>query len=143
MGAPFQDASDAQSELMFGIKVQTLLNALRAAVPRLIAQGRGAVANVGAYGAYVGMREMNAHRAAKSRLVRLAEDLAGEVRHGGVNVNGMLQTMIDTPPNRGAMRDADPNSRVAPHDLANVICLLGSDAAETAHGALVPESRPC
>jgi NAD(P)-dependent dehydrogenase (short-subunit alcohol dehydrogenase family) len=49
-----------------------------------------------------------------------------------------LPTIIDTPENRAAMRDADPGRWVAPADLANVIAFLASDAARAIHGAALP-----
>ena len=70
--------------------------------------------------------------------MRLTESLANEVRDQGVNVNAVLPTVIDTPANRAGMPDADPSAWVAPEDLANVICFLGSSAAHAVHGALVP-----
>ena len=143
MGAPVWDASDEQWELMFRVNVATLRNALRAAVPRLLSQGRGSIVNVGAYGALSGKPEMSAYCAAKSTVMRLTESLADEVRHQGVNVNAVLPTMIDTPANRAAMPDADPADWVSPNDLANVICFLGSDAAAAVHGALVPVRGLC
>jgi hypothetical protein len=36
------------------------------------------------------------------------------------------------------MPDADPANWVAPGDLANVICFLGSEGARAIHGALLP-----
>ena len=71
-------------------------------------------------------------------MLRLTESLSAEVRDRGVNVNAVLPSIIDTPANRAAMPDADPSRWVAPADLANVICFLGSDAARAIHGALVP-----
>jgi NAD(P)-dependent dehydrogenase (short-subunit alcohol dehydrogenase family) len=143
MGAPVWDASDEQWELMFRVNVTTLRNALRAAVPRLLAQGHGSIVNVGAYGALSGKPGMSAYCAAKSAVMRLTESLADEVRHRGVNVNAVLPTMIDTPANRAAMPDADPAQWVSPTELANVICFLGSDAAAAVHGALVPVRGLC
>jgi NAD(P)-dependent dehydrogenase (short-subunit alcohol dehydrogenase family) len=50
----------------------------------------------------------------------------------------VLPSILDTPANRAAMPDADPAKWVAPADLANIMCFLGSDAARAIHGALIP-----
>jgi NAD(P)-dependent dehydrogenase (short-subunit alcohol dehydrogenase family) len=52
----------------------------------------------------------------------------------------VLPTIIDTPENRAAMPGADPRRWVAPHDLAEVIAFLASDAARAIHGAALPVS---
>ena len=137
MGAAAADESDEQWDLMFKLNVATLRNAVKAAVPHLLASS-GAIVNVGAYGAREGQALMSAYVASKSVVMRLTESLANELREQGVNVNAVLPTVIDTPPNRNAMPDADPADWVAPTDLANVICFLASDAARAVHGALVP-----
>jgi len=138
MGTSTADESDEQWDLMFKLNVTTLRNAIKAAVPHLLAGGGGAIVNVGAYGAREGQALMSAYVASKSVVMRLTESLANELRGQGVNVNAVLPTVIDTPPNRSAMPDADPSEWVAPADLANVICFLASDAARAVHGALVP-----
>jgi NAD(P)-dependent dehydrogenase (short-subunit alcohol dehydrogenase family) len=138
MGASAWDPDDGQWEAMFRINVTTLRNAMKAAVPHLVRRGAGSVVNVGAYGAREGQGMMSAYCAAKSTVMRLTESLAEELREQGVNVNAVLPTIIDTPPNRAAMPDADPGRWVAPEDLASVICFLGSEAARAVHGALLP-----
>ena len=138
MGADTWASEDDDWERMFAINVDTLRTVLKVAVPRLLALGRGNIVNVGAYGAREGLAQLSAYCAAKSVVMRLTESLANEIRDRGVNVNAVLPTVIDTPANREAMPDADPSQWVAPDDLANVICFLGSRDARAVHGALVP-----
>lgn len=138
MGPPAYDLQDEGWDNMFRINVTTLRNTVAAVVPKMLAQGRGAIVNVGAYGALQGLPQLSAYCAAKSTVMRLTESLAGELREKGINVNAVLPTVIDTPPNRKAMPDADPALWVAPADLANAICFLASDSARAIHGALLP-----
>lgn len=138
MGATTWDESDEQWDLMFKLNVLTLRNAVKAAVPCLLDNGGGSIVNVGAYGAREGQGLMSAYGASKSVVMRLTESLANELREQGVNVNAVLPTVIDTPPNRADMPDADPANWVSPQDLASVICFLASDGARAVHGALLP-----
>lgn len=131
-------SDDEDWDKMFMINVTTLRTVLAAAVPKLLGKGRGSIVNIGAYGAREGQAQMSAYTASKSTVMRLTESLANELRGQGINVNAVLPTVIDTPTNREGMPDADPAEWVAPTDLANVICFLGSDAARAVHGALVP-----
>lgn len=138
MGAQAWDAGDEQWDAMFRLNVTTLRNAVKASVPLLLKRGGGSIVNVGAYGAREGQGLMSAYCASKSVVMRLTESLAEELKGQGVNVNAVLPTIIDTPPNRDAMPDEDPAAWVSPQDLASVMCFLGSDAARAVHGALLP-----
>lgn len=138
MGADTWTPEDDDWDRMFAINVETLRTVLKVAVPRLLTLGHGNIVNVGAYGAREGLAQLSAYCAAKSVVMRLTESLANEIRDRGVNVNAVLPTVIDTPANREAMPDVDPSQWVAPDDLANVICFLGSRDASAVHGALVP-----
>jgi NAD(P)-dependent dehydrogenase (short-subunit alcohol dehydrogenase family) len=135
--AAFDPASD-QWEAMFKINVETMRNATMAAVPLLLARGGGAIVNIGALGALSGQAAMSAYCCAKSSVMKLTESLSDELRHKGINVNAVLPSIIDTPPNREGMPDADFSQWVAPEQLATVICFLASPAASAVHGALVP-----
>jgi len=138
MGAPTWEVAESEWEQMFAINVSTMQNAVRAAVPGMIAQGRGSIVNVGALGALKGQGLMSSYCAAKSVVMRLTESLSAELKRHGVNVNAVLPSMIDTPRNRADMPDADPSLWVSPRELGSVICFLGSDAARAIHGALLP-----
>ncbi len=138
MGDEAADPESDQWDKMFKINVDTLRNATMAAVPRLLEQDRGAIVNIGALGALSGQATMSAYCCAKSSVMKLTESLSEELRHKGINVNAVLPSIIDTPPNRAGMPDADFSHWVAPGQLAEVICFLGSPAASAVHGALVP-----
>jgi NAD(P)-dependent dehydrogenase (short-subunit alcohol dehydrogenase family) len=138
MGEPVHATSASTLDFLLDLNVRTLINMSHAAVPRMLAEGRGKVVNVGAFSAQKGAAMMGAYVAAKSAVIRLTESMAAELREQGVNVNCVLPTIIDTPENRASMPDADPARWVAPADLANVIAFLASDSARAIHGAAVP-----
>lgn len=138
MGEQASAASSEQWDCMFRINVDTMRNATIAAVPSILEQGGGAIVNIGALGALSGQAAMSAYCCAKSSVMKLTESLSEELRHQGINVNAVLPSIIDTPPNRKEMPDANFSDWVSPHQLADVICFLASDAASAIHGALVP-----
>ena len=138
MGEPVHATTDTTWKFLLDINAGTLLHAVRAVVPRMLAQGGGRIVNVGAYAAQRGAAQMGAYIAAKSAVIRLTETLAAELRDKKINVNCVLPTIIDTPENRAAMPDTDPGRWVAPADLASVILFLASDSARAIHGAALP-----
>jgi NAD(P)-dependent dehydrogenase (short-subunit alcohol dehydrogenase family) len=140
MGEPVHLAPDSTWNFLFDLNVRTLLNTVRAVVPRMIDGGGGKVINIGAFAAQRGAAQMSAYIATKSAVIRITESMAAELREKNINVNCVLPTIIDTPENRKSMPDADPKRWVAPADLANVIAFLASDEARAIHGAAVPVS---
>lgn len=138
MGPPVSETSDADFTFLMDINARTLLHAVRAVVPRMLAGGGGKIVNVGAFAAQKGVANMGAYVAAKSAVIRLTEAMAAELREKNINVNCVLPTVIDTPENRKAMPNADPKRWVAPGDLASVIVFLASSAARAIHGAALP-----
>lgn len=138
MGDNAFDPSSEQWDWMFRINVDTMRNATMAAVPLLLAGNGGAIVNIGALGALSGQAAMSAYCCAKSSVMKLTESLSEELRHKGVNVNAVLPSIIDTPPNRNGMPDADFSQWVSPAQLSDVILFLASPAASAIHGALVP-----
>lgn len=138
MGPAVHETQASEWEAMFAMNVVTARNMCAAVVPILLTTGRGTIVNVGAMSAREGQGNMGAYCVAKSAVMRMTESLSKELRQLGINVNAVLPSIIDTPTNRGDMPDADFAKWVAPDDLAEVICFLGSDAACAIHGALVP-----
>ena len=138
MGDAVHATSDSTWDFLHDMNVRTLRNTSRAVVPQMLRQGGGKIVNVGAYSAQRGLAHMGAYTAAKSEVLRLTEAMAAELRAKNINVNCVLPSILDTPQNRADMPDADPARWVSPHDLAQVIAFLASDAARAIHGAAVP-----
>ena len=124
---------------MYELNVLTALNATKSAIPHLIASAAGRVVNVGAMGALQAGSGMAPYAASKAGVHRLTEALAAEWK-GKITVNAVLPSTIDTPANRASMPKADFAKWVTPHELADVMLFLASDAASAVTGALLPVS---
>src|SRR6202051_2722795 len=124
---------------MYALNVLTALNASRAAIPHLAASPSARIVNVGAMGALQAGAGMGPYAASKAAVHRLTEALAAECK-GKITVNAVLPSTIDTAANRASMPNADFEKWVTPHELAEVILFLASDAAGAVTGALLPVS---
>lgn len=132
------DGDPATWERLYRLNVLTALHASRAALPHLKASGAGRIVNVGANGAVRAAAGMGAYAASKAGVHRLTEGLAEELKGGGVTVNAVLPSILDTAANRADMPDADFAAWVQPADLAAVMLFLASPAAGAVTGALIP-----
>lgn len=122
---------------MHALNVLTALNTSHAALRHLAASKAGRIVNIGAIGALQAGSGMGPYAASKAGVHRLTEALANEWK-GKVTVNAVLPSIIDTQANRADMPKADFSKWVTPHELAEVILFLVSDAASGITGALIP-----
>ncbi len=138
MGEPVHATSEATWNFMLDLNARSLLHAVHAVVPHMLAGGGGKIVNVGAFSAQRGAAQMGAvhrleergdppdrddgRRAARAehqRQLRAADDH----RHAAE-------------PRLDAQRR--PGEVGRPEDLAKVIAFLASDAARAVHGAALP-----
>ena len=138
MGPAVHETTDQFWSHLMDLNAGSVLNIARAVVPDMLAAGFGKIVNIGAMGGVVGKGHMGAYSASKSVVIRLTESMSAELRERGINVNCVLPSIIDTPPNRADMPDADHSKWVTPAALADVILFLASDKARAIHGAAVP-----
>jgi NAD(P)-dependent dehydrogenase (short-subunit alcohol dehydrogenase family) len=136
--APLAEATPAMWEQMFRVNLMTTANIYSAAIEPMRAARRGSLAAIGAAAALKAPAGFAAYAAAKSGVLRLTESLSEELKAAGVRVNAVLPGTIDTPQNRAAMPDADPDLWVRPSQVAEAIAFLLSDAASGISGALLP-----
>lgn len=130
------DGDSAVWDMMYAINLKTTVNATRAALPHLIA-ARGAIVNVGAFGAVKAGAGFGPYAASKAGVHKLTESLAEELK-GKVRVNAVLPSILDTAQNRKDMPNADPSKWVQPDDLAKIMLFLASEDARAITGALTP-----
>jgi len=138
MGDSVADTSDETWDFMFNLNTRTVLNMVRAVVPRMAERKSGKIINIGARAGLRGGASMAAYAASKSVVIRLTESLADELKEAGINVNCILPSIIDTERNRADMPNANFDQWVAPIALAKVVRFLASEAADPIHGAAIP-----
>lgn len=138
MGEAVHQTTAGNWDFLFDLNARSLVNVAAAVVPRMLAQRSGRIVTVGAAAALRGAGHMGAYSASKSALMRLTEAMSAELRDQGINVNCVLPSTLDTPPNRAAMPDVDSSRWVTPQALADVITFLASGAARAIHGAMIP-----
>jgi len=108
------------------------------ALPRLAAQGGGALVHTSSRVATGTGANGFAYSVGKLGVVRLTEAAAAEGRAQGVRVNCIMPSIIDTPVNRAAMPDADHDRWPKPAELAAVLAFLVSADATLISGAAIP-----
>lgn len=138
MGPKVHETSGADWQKMQDMNVGTLLPLLSSIAAKMSEAGQGKIVTVGAYAALKGNAGMGAYVAAKSAVMRITESSAAELKGCGINVNGVLPTVLDTPENRAAMPNADPQNWVSLERLADVIAFLASSGSDDMYGALLP-----
>jgi NAD(P)-dependent dehydrogenase (short-subunit alcohol dehydrogenase family) len=138
MGPAVHETSDEDWNFLFDLNTRSLLHAVRAVVPKMLASGSGKIVNVAANSAQKGSARMGAYCASKDVVIRLTEAMAAELRDSHINVNCVLPSIVDTPQNRADMPSADHARWVAPDALADAIVFLASERARAIHGAALP-----
>ena len=106
----------------------------RAVIPAMLAQGSGAIINIGAKPGLRANGNDAAYSASKSAVLRLTEGLSEEYKRRGIRVNAVLPSTIATEKQYAE----DPHAGVTPGQLGQVIAFLASDAGAAIHGALIP-----
>jgi NAD(P)-dependent dehydrogenase (short-subunit alcohol dehydrogenase family) len=121
----------------------------RAAGRRMLAQGSGAIVNVGSMSGFIVNRpqEQSQYNASKAAVHQLTRSLAAEWAPRGVRVNAVAPTYIETEMNHYVYNDPElmrhwvggtPQNRMGrPDEVASVILFLASDAASLMTGSIV------
>lgn len=128
------------------MNAKTTFLCCRAAVALMRACGRGGrIVNVAARPALCPRegKSMVAYAASKAAVASITEALAAEVAGDRIWVNAIAPSIIDTPPNRAAMPNADFATWPKIEDLAATIAFLVSPDNAVSTGGLVPVYGQC
>jgi NAD(P)-dependent dehydrogenase (short-subunit alcohol dehydrogenase family) len=125
-----------EDQLRLHLRPTYLMSA--AAIPAMLAAGRGAIVCVSSRAALRPFPGAAGYVTAKAAVLGFVDALDAEYRGDGIRVNAVLPSTIDTPANRRAMPRADTSAWVAPETIAEVIAFLCSEAAAATSGAHVP-----
>jgi NAD(P)-dependent dehydrogenase (short-subunit alcohol dehydrogenase family) len=128
-------------DAMLGLNLRSLISALRAIVPVMLAQNFGRIVTVSS-GAILGGpgAGIAAYAVSKGAVRQLSEILAEEVKGHDIRVHSLLPGTMDTEANRRAMPQADPSKWVKTEEVAAVVHRLLSASAPSP--VLVPILHP-
>lgn len=141
-GAPVPEEPPDRLSLMLGLNLAPGYGLARAAAPRLVAGGGGAIVEVASAAATGPQPGQASYGASKAAALSLFRSLAEERAPARVRVNVVLPGTMDTEANRRAMPDADRSGWAAPEDVARVILFLCSEEARAVFGAAIPVRGP-
>jgi NAD(P)-dependent dehydrogenase (short-subunit alcohol dehydrogenase family) len=137
-GKRLWETDPSEFDRMLSLNLRAGYTILRAAVPKMLQQGRGAIVNVASKAAFDHAGAAAGYVASKAAAVAMIDSLAGDLKGTGVRVNSILPSIIDTEANRKAMPGANFAQWPKPEDIARVILFLCSDDARLIHGAAIP-----
>jgi NAD(P)-dependent dehydrogenase (short-subunit alcohol dehydrogenase family) len=123
---------------MMTLNLTSTFLVLKHALGPIRAGGYGRIVTVGSRAAVSPTANAAAYSASKAGVVALTHVVAEELRGIDATANCVLPSIIDTPINRASMPQADYTKWVEPESLAEVICFLGSSAAQDLRGVSVP-----
>ena len=113
------------------LNFETAYNVARPLFVQMIKQNSGRIFIIGSRPGLDAKngKGMVAYGLAKSLIFRLAELMNDEAKGTGVVISVIVPSTIDTPQNRTAMPDADPEKWVKPEAIAAIIHFYCTDAA--------------
>ena len=130
--------TDDDLDFLVDVNLRSAMIMLREVLPAMLQTNNGRVVFVGSLGALHPGANTAAYAATKAGLHALVQAVAAETKDSAVTINAVLPSMIDTPPNRASMPQADTSRWVTPEQVADAVLFLLSPGATAVRGALLP-----
>lgn len=114
------EATDDDRATMHQLNFVTLFNTTRAALPHLQERGEGLVLGVSAAAAIDGASQAALYAASKAGVAAYLKSLHAELRDKGIRTTVLYPMgVVDTPANREAMPDANPETWIERSEIAD------------------------
>ncbi len=136
-GGALVETDRATWDRMLAMNLTSAFTACRAVVPRMLSVGYGRVVLTASRAVLPPGAGVFAYTVSKSAVVAFTQALAAETRGGGVTVNAVAPSTMDTPANRAAMPTSDRAGWVPVESVAETIAFLASDGAGHVTGSVI------
>jgi len=142
----FLAIDDASWRRMLSVVLDGVFFNMRAAIPRMLERGGGAIVNISSGAALVATPSLPHYAAAKAGVLALTRAAAADYGSSGIRVNAVLPGLIDTPAQRAGLREAmravlagqAPLRRLGlSEEIAAAVAFLASDDASYMTGQSV------
>jgi NAD(P)-dependent dehydrogenase (short-subunit alcohol dehydrogenase family) len=145
---PVGEVTDELWDRVIAVNLTGPMMLIRAALPSMLAAGRGVIVNISSVGGLVGGRAGAAYTASKHGLVGLTKNVAATYGSDGIRCVAVAPGGVNTgiplggePSERGFAtlnKTLPANPRMAePEELANLVAFLASDQASFVNGSVV------
>jgi len=132
---PMAETSAADWDRMFAVNVRGAFLCARAALPAMIAKGRGAIVNVSSISGVVGPEKFPgwiSYCASKGAVISMTEAMAVDLKPHGIRVNCVSPGSVDT--KMWAEASGGAPAEMTPGEVAETILFLASDASRPING---------
>lgn len=152
---PLESVTPKQIEAMFAVNTIGPILLTKAALPLMRKTGGGSIVNIASGAAMIGVEGLAAYSASKAAIAHFTRTFAPELRRSGIRVNSVGPGSVRTPmlgftdddlteaqqasieKRAASTRSPYGNAMIEPHDIAEVVLFLASDAARALHGSYV------
>ena len=137
-GPKVEDLAEADWDAMLQLNLKSAFLCIKSVLPGMKQRNYGRIVSIAARSGLRGDAMVAPYAVSKGGVILLTQSVADEVKDYDINVNAVLPSIVDTPPNREAMSSANFGRWVETHDLAEVILFLASDRSRAITGAAIP-----
>jgi hypothetical protein len=117
---PFLDEDDAATARQLSVNVMGVVHGMRAALPRMVARGRGQLVNIASTASWVSPTGEVTYAATKHAVLALTDGVREELRGSGVQLTGVFPGLVDTELAKGT-KPSRATKFISPEDLARTV----------------------
>jgi len=147
-GKRLHEIDDATWAQVLNVNLTGVFRMMRAVLPQMIKQGKGAIINISSIASLVGLPTLPAYAASKGAIDAMTRALAVDYAKEGIRCNVVNPGLIDTPMAAPLMNNPEQLNTILSHypirragkpeEVANMVLYLVSDEATWVTGGTFP-----